>query len=143
MRKMSDKTQKFLKDLAVNPDVSVNSLAKKHKIAAGYAYKLAKKRNGQAIEKILGPRPAHLPKTASTLFKVDVNMPIELPANEVQVGGEHYKKNSIQPWDYIVSNQLGYLEGNVVKYVSRWKDKGGRQDLEKAKHYLDKLLEVA
>lgn len=143
MRKMSEKTKKFIKDLDAFPEASVNSLAKKHKIAAGYAYKLAKKRNGQALEKILGPRPAHLPETASTLFKVDVNMPIELPANDVQVGGDHYKKNAIQPWDYIVSNQLGYLEGNVVKYVSRWKDKGGRQDLEKAKHYLDKLLEVA
>lgn len=143
MRKMSEKTQKFLKALGEYPEASVNSLAKKHKIAPAYAYKLAKKHNDQAIEKILGPRPAHLPETASTLFKVDVNMPIELPANDVQVGGDHYKKNAIQPWDYITSNQLGYLEGNIVKYVSRWKDKGGRQDLEKAKHYLDKLLEVA
>lgn len=143
MRKMSDKTVKFLKALDEHPEASVNSLAKKHKIAVGYAYKLAKKHNGQVIEKILGPRPAHLPETASTLFKVDVGMPIELPANEVQVGGDHYKKNAIQPWDYITSNQLGYLEGNIVKYVSRWKDKGGRQDLEKARHYLDKLLEVA
>lgn len=158
MRKMSDKTKKFLKDLDASPEASVSSLAKKHKIASGYAYKLAKRYNDQALEKLLGPRPAHLPETASTLFKIDVNTPIEppkpateleiaellgLPANEVQVGGEHYKKNAIQPWDYIVSNQLGYLEGNVVKYVSRWKDKGGRQDLEKAKHYLDKLLEVA
>lgn len=143
MRKMSDKTKKFLKDLDASPEASVSGLAKKHKIASGYAYKLAKRYNDQALEKLLGPRPAHLPETASTLFKIDVNTPIELPANDVQVGGDHYKKNAIQPWDYITSNQLGYLEGNIVKYVSRWKDKGGRQDLEKAKHYLDKLLEVA
>lgn len=140
MRKMSDKTKKFLAALNSEPDASINSLAKKHKIATGYAYKLAKKQNNGAIEKVLGlqqdPRPNHLPQLASKLFKIDV-------ANEVQVGGDHYKKNAIQPWDYIVSNDLGYLEGNVVKYVSRWKDKGGRQDLEKAKHYLDKLLEVA
>ena len=141
MRKMSDKTKKFLKELDASPEASVSSLAKKHKIASGYAYKLAKRYNDQALEKLLGPRPAHLPMVPTPVVTIDTLMP--LPANTVQVGGEHYKKNAIQPWDYIVSNQLGYLEGNVVKYVSRWKDKGGRQDLEKAKHYLDKLLEVA
>ena len=141
MRKMSDKTKKFLKELDASPEASVSGLAKKHKIASGYAYKLAKRYNDQALEKLLGPRPAHLPMVPTPVVTIDTLMP--LPANEVQVGGEHYKKNAIQPWDYITSNQLGYLEGNIVKYVSRWKDKGGRQDLEKAKHYLDKLLEVA
>jgi hypothetical protein len=63
-------------------------------------------------------------------------------ANDTQVAGDHYKSKAIQPWDYIVSNELGYLEGNVVKYVSRWKDKGGIDDLRKARHYLDKLIEV-
>ena len=63
-------------------------------------------------------------------------------ADAVQVGGDHYKSKAIQPWDYIISNDLGYLEGNVVKYVSRWKDKGGIQDLHKAQHYLQKLIEV-
>ena len=63
-------------------------------------------------------------------------------ANEVQVGGTHYKSKAIQPWDYISSNDLGYLEGNIVKYVSRWQDKGGLSDLDKAKHYLEKLIEV-
>ena len=72
----------------------------------------------------------------------------ELPqadANARQEGGTHYKQLVIQPWDYIVSNNLGYLEGNVVKYVSRWQTKheNGVQDLLKAKHYLDKLLEIA
>jgi hypothetical protein len=62
--------------------------------------------------------------------------------NNIQHGGTHYKDKAIQPWDYIISNDLGYLEGNVVKYVSRWRDKGGIQDLQKARHYLDKLLEV-
>ena len=53
------------------------------------------------------------------------------------------KSKAIQPWDYIVSNNLGYLEGNIVKYVSRYKEKGTpRADLLKARHYLDKLLEI-
>ena len=60
-----------------------------------------------------------------------------------QVGGAHYKGKSIQPWDYISSNRLGYLEGNIIKYVSRWQDKGGIEDLRKARHYLDKLIEVS
>ena len=64
-------------------------------------------------------------------------------ANEAQVGGEHYRGTAIQPWDFIVSNGLGYLEGNVVKYVCRWRKKNGVQDLEKAAHYLAKLIEVA
>ena len=61
--------------------------------------------------------------------------------NDKQVGGNHYLLN-IEPWDYIIANQLGYLEGNVIKYVSRHKSKGGRADILKAIHYLEKILEV-
>jgi hypothetical protein len=64
-------------------------------------------------------------------------------ANDMQVGGDHYMDRSIQPWDYIVSNDLGFLEGNIIKYVTRWKYKNGVDDLRKAQHYLAKLIEVA
>lgn len=74
---------------------------------------------------------------------LDENKSMPSAANDRQEGGTHYKQLTIQPWDYIVSNNLGYLEGNVVKYVTRWQTKGnGVQDLLKARHYLDKLLEV-
>ena len=63
-------------------------------------------------------------------------------ANKIQVAGDHYKAKPIQPWDYIASNELGYFEGNIVKYVSRWRDKGGIDDLRKAAHYLQKLIEL-
>ena len=63
-------------------------------------------------------------------------------ANEEQVGGRHYIEKAIQPWDYIIANQMGYLEGNIIKYVSRYKEKNGVEDLIKAAHYLDKLIEV-
>lgn len=63
-------------------------------------------------------------------------------ANATQVAGSHYKSKAIQPWDYIAANELGYFEGNIVKYVSRWKDKGGVDDLRKAQHYLQKLIEL-
>ena len=65
-----------------------------------------------------------------------------MTANEEQVGGRHYIEKSIQPWDYIIANQMGYLEGNIIKYISRYKDKGGLDDLIKASHYLEKLIEV-
>lgn len=68
--------------------------------------------------------------------------PLRAGADARQVGGDHYKGKSIQPWDYIAGNDMGYLEGNVIKYVSRWKGKNGVQDLEKARHYLDKLIEM-
>jgi hypothetical protein len=63
-------------------------------------------------------------------------------ANEQQVGGEHYAVKAIQPWDFIIANNIGYLEGNIIKYISRWKDKGGVEDLKKAQHYLQKLIET-
>jgi hypothetical protein len=63
-------------------------------------------------------------------------------ANDTQVAGDHYKRQTIQPWDYIAANGLGFFEGNVVKYVSRWRDKAGVEDLRKARHYLDKLIEL-
>jgi len=58
-----------------------------------------------------------------------------------QVGGDHYKKCKIQPVEFILANNIGYMEGNVIKYVVRHKDKGGIADLEKATHYLRMLIE--
>jgi len=68
---------------------------------------------------------------------------IVTPANEQQVGGAHYAVKAIQPWDFIIANNIGYLEGNIIKYISRWKDKGGVEDLKKAQHYLQKLIETS
>ena len=52
----------------------------------------------------------------------------------------HYNLE-IQPVDYIMKNELGFCEGNVVKYISRWRQKNGRDDLLKARHYIDILLD--
>ena len=59
-----------------------------------------------------------------------------------QVAGNHYKDLPIQPVQYIHANALGYFEGNVVKYISRWRKKNGVADLEKAKHYIELLIEL-
>lgn len=53
---------------------------------------------------------------------------------------KHYSDLQIEPLEYVVKNDLGFCEGNVIKYVSRWRDKGGLQDLEKAKTYIDCLI---
>lgn len=60
----------------------------------------------------------------------------------VQEGGDHYKTLPIQPVEYIHKNGIGYFEGNVIKYVSRWRSKGGVADLKKAKHYIELLMEL-
>jgi hypothetical protein len=59
-----------------------------------------------------------------------------------QVAGDHYRKLKIQPVEYIHANQIGYFEGNVIKYVTRWRDKNGVTDLQKAKHYIELLIEL-
>jgi hypothetical protein len=59
-----------------------------------------------------------------------------------QVAGNHYKKFSIQPVEYIHSNGIPFIEGSIIKYVTRWKDKNGIQDLEKARHFIDLLIEL-
>ncbi len=64
-------------------------------------------------------------------------------ANDVQFGGDHYKKyGALQPWDVITAWNLGYLDGTALKYIARWKDKNGIEDLKKAIHFLEKTIEV-
>lgn len=63
-------------------------------------------------------------------------------ALDVQVGGNHYKDMPIQPVEFIHANSIGYFEGNVIKYVARWRKKNGVADLEKARHYIDLLIKL-
>jgi hypothetical protein len=71
-------------------------------------------------------------------------MPFTISASALdkQVLGNHYKDKSIQPIVYIHANDLGFCAGNVVKYVTRYKTKGGAADIKKAIHYLELLLEL-
>jgi hypothetical protein len=64
-----------------------------------------------------------------------------MTASKQQIGGSHYRDFAIQPSEFIHKNGIGFLVGNVIKYVCRYKAKNGRQDLEKARHYIDLLLE--
>lgn len=62
-------------------------------------------------------------------------------ALDTQVGGSHYKDFKIQPVEFIHQNGIGYMAGNVIKYVSRYKEKNGIEDLKKAQHYIDMMIE--
>lgn len=63
-------------------------------------------------------------------------------ALKVQEGGDHYKNLKIQPVEFIHANSLGFMEGCVVKYVARYKRKNGLEDLKKARHFLDLLIQM-
>lgn len=65
-----------------------------------------------------------------------------MSALDTQIGGTHYKNFAIEPIEFIHKNGIGFCEGNAIKYLVRWREKGGKQDLLKAKHYIDLLLEM-
>jgi hypothetical protein len=76
-------------------------------------------------------------------------MLVELPTNtqtssalDVQIGGGHYKSYAIQPVEFIHKNKIPYIEGCAIKYLCRWREKGGIEDLKKVKHYIDLLIEM-
>lgn len=54
---------------------------------------------------------------------------------------DHYSRCKIQPWDYILANGIPFMEGEMISYLTRWRDKGGIKDLEKVRHFVDKLIE--
>jgi hypothetical protein len=91
--------------------------------------------DGNGGEHTLTPRPDNFIEDMWPEWKQQ-----ESP-REAQVGGNHYKDMVIQPIEYIAVNGLSFLQGSVVKYVSRYKAKGGLQDLEKARHCIDLMIE--
>lgn len=65
-----------------------------------------------------------------------------MAADDKQIAGDHYKKLDPEPWNVIIKWNLGYLEGTALKYIARWRDKGGIDDIKKAIHFLEKLVEI-
>lgn len=63
-------------------------------------------------------------------------------ANQIQIGGNHYKGKALEAWDYIHQHGLGFFDGTAIKYLTRWRKKGGVEDLKKAAHYIQKLIEL-
>jgi len=64
-----------------------------------------------------------------------------MSAYDKQIGGTHYRKMKIQPSKFVIENKLLFPEGNVIKYICRHPYKGGKEDLEKAKHFIDMIIE--
>lgn len=65
-----------------------------------------------------------------------------MSALDTQIGGTHYSEHAIQPIEFIHKNNLSFIEGNIIKYVTRHRKKNGLQDLLKAKHYIDLLIQL-
>jgi len=86
--------------------------------------------------------PIHNDRHSTEVEHHPQNKPVQGSANDRQVGGAHYKQFKHETWDVILDWGLGYLDGNAVKYLSRWRHKNGLEDLKKARHYIDKLIET-
>ena len=63
-------------------------------------------------------------------------------ANDYQVAGNHYREGKVQHWDFAAANNFDYFQGQITKYITRWKKKNGLNDLLKARHFLDKYIEI-
>jgi hypothetical protein len=96
-----------------------------------YASKFELAPNGTEIDTATGYTPGHR--------QAIPEIPQVAPST-TQVGGSHYTDMAIQPIEYVMANGIPFAEGNVIKYVSRWRKKGGVQDLKKARHMLDVLI---
>ena len=66
----------------------------------------------------------------------------DLKATDKQIGGNHYKAYTIQPIEFIVKNKLNFIQGNVVKYICRYENKNGIEDLDKIIHYCELAKEL-
>lgn len=91
---------------------------------------------GQGQENVLKPSPLYV-----GLYASPHGGPVEDKPSTKQVAGTHYNKWAIQPLEYTMKNKLGYCEGSVIKYITRHRDKGGLEDLKKAKHFIELLAE--
>lgn len=83
----------------------------------------------------------NMPDNSPSSWNGSMNGQSKLRALSDQVGGSHYKDMAIQPFEFIEANNLGFAVGNIVKYLCRYKRKGGIEDLKKARHYIDMLIE--
>jgi hypothetical protein len=137
------------KQLASNADVSAEYIVKILGVTKAYAYALLSKgRKELRMVKQRDGKWAHKTRLQSSNPVIEEWQPpaiIPVPepsALDVQVGGGHYKDMKIQPVEFITANNLGFLEGCIVKRICRWKDKDGLKDLEKIKHEVDLLIEL-
>lgn len=151
MRSKQSKTDKIRKLL--DEGKSVKEIARRVECSPNYVYfvkwrdakkdeqpevKPRKNRNRDIEQALTLPMVEAIPSLSETIEVACEPMAANPLA--VQVGGDHYRKLQIQPIEYITANNLGFLEGCIVKRISRWRDKDGVADLEKIKHEVDLLI---
>ena len=138
---MKSKSQKVREYFRKHPLATPKEVGAKFKVAMPMVYKIRKEEIADFIER----------SNASIPSEVTGNSPIRfVPSNkadDLQVGGDHYKNMGVQPWkameSWLTPEQFaGFLRGNAIKYLARCDAKGGIDDIKKARHYIDKLVEV-
>jgi len=138
---MKSKSQKVREYFRKHPLATPKEVGAKFKVAMPMVYKIRKEEIADFIER----------SNASIPSEVTGNSPIRfVPSNkadDLQIGGDHYKNMGVQPWkameSWMTPEQFaGFLRGNAIKYLARCDAKGGLDDIKKARHYIDKLVEV-
>lgn len=137
--KRQTKTSKIIAHFKANPKAKSREVATKFKASMPTVY-LARK-------EALSDWKVVATATSNTPIKEAVAAKPNPRANEQQYGGDHYINMGVQPWKAMEAWMTpeafaGFLRGNAIKYLARADKKGGVEDLKKARHYLDKLIEV-
>jgi len=122
-------------------DVAPAAIARKVGVSKSYVYTIRSKmkaKKGAATR--MKKAKARVAAMEAVVPEFVTPAPAVVDPLDVQVGGTHYKHLSIQPIQYIVANDMGFLDGCIVKRITRWRQKGGVEDLEKIKHECDLLI---
>ena len=138
--------QKAIAYFKKNPTASAAALAKKLGVSTSYAHKL-KAIAIDCIAEDYDTRPDVIIERGWTVTTESDGTLVGSIGNsssalDVQVDGDHYKKLKIQPIEFIHANDIPFIEGNIIKYIVRWREKNGLKDLEKVKHYVDLLIDL-
>lgn len=132
---MKSKSQKVREYFIKNPLASPKEVGVKFKCAMPVVYKIRKE-----------VMPVVQEENAKEIVQAKSFVPSNR-ADDLQVGGDHYKNMGVQPWkameSWMTPEQFaGFLRGNAIKYLARCDAKGGLDDVKKARHYIDKLIEI-
>lgn len=137
---MKSKTQKVREYFRKHPLATPKEVGARFKVAMPMVYKIRKEEHADFIERSNAEVNPQI-TDAVTQFKPSNK------ADDLQIGGDHYKTMGVQPWkameSWMTPEQFaGFLRGNAIKYLARCDAKGGLDDIKKARHYIDKLVEV-
>ena len=145
------KAQAIRDYLNKHPGAKASTLVSSFDVSLPYAYTVMNRVKGERLEwdRKFENVPLALPSPDMVPTEVedeDGNFASDIPAPtsplQVQISGSHYKDMKIQPVEFINANKLSFLEGCIVKRISRWRSKDGLKDLEKIKHEVDLLIEL-